>query len=173
MIKNISVYVSVLIFVLFSGCASSKLGWQGQSDSDKDDSPRYVEDFDPKMLAGDEVTVTPVLDKNPVANAEPVSGIQAGNINSETAAQVMGYRIQIMIGKNKAAIDEEHQKAMFKFDAPVYVEFLSPNYKIRVGDCLTRHEADKLRRIAANRHHYTGAWVVRCMVNRKITNNAP
>jgi hypothetical protein len=40
----------------------------------------------------------------------------------------------------------------------MYIEFEAPLYKVRVGDCATRHEADTLKEKAGTQG-YDGAWV--------------
>ena len=157
------------VSLLLGGCATSQLGWKPQPGGERaPGQPQYVEDFDPKTLNHDQLVITAPESTAKASEAEDAA-VQAAQSDTPQAPldEVMGYRVQIMLGKDEAAIQEEKRKAMFKFDAPVYVVFESPNYKIRVGDCLTRHEADQLRNLAAHRYGYDGAWVVRSKVKRQ------
>jgi len=79
-------------------------------------------------------------------------------------AQVFGFRIQIFAsstnkGANRVADDA---RAVFGSQS-VYVDHIVPYYKVRVGDCLTREEADALRRQALNLG-FTGAFIVETMI---------
>ena len=161
-------WMMAVLPLLLGGCATSNLGWKSQPGGEKaPGKPQYVEDFDPKTLNNDDLVISPIdaAEQAPATDAA-THGVEAGTPEAQVE-EVMGYRVQIMLGKDEAAIQEEKRKAMFKFEVPVYVVFESPNYKIRVGDCLTRHEADQLRDLAARRYGYDGAWVVRSKVKRQ------
>lgn len=161
----------VVLALLVNGCATSKLGWKPQPGGEtQPDTPRYVEDFDPKTLHGQELLITRTLDESETEAASKTAKPAVQANADEAQGTVMGYRVQLKAGKNEAAIIEEKQKAMMKFNVPVYVEFDTPQYKLRIGDCLTEHEANLLRD-RARRNGYVEAWRVRCLVNRSAQGN--
>jgi len=160
------VLMCLALLLILNGCATSKMGWKPQPGGEvQPDSPSYVEDFDPKTLHGDELIVTRTL----AEDRKEQTGNDANTVTeqgrSDTPDVTMGYRVQLKSGKNESAILEEKQKAMMKFNVPVYVEFDTPQYKLRIGDCLTEYEANLLRD-RARRNGYVEAWRVRCLVNR-------
>ena len=75
------------------------------------------------------------------------SGVEKVNkVYVEKAAQLKGYRVQLYTGtKQKPA----HQiKAKLKSEFPeveVYVKYQQPYFKVRVGNCLTKIDAWKLK----------------------------
>lgn len=78
-----------------------------------------------------------------------------------------GYRIQILKASGNDALTlTEGAKAKFmkKYtDAPVYLTFDEPYYRVRVGDFRTRLEAEKfLKKISRK---YPGAWVIQDYIN--------
>ena len=89
--------------------------------------------------------------------------IQQTEINKEEGG-VSGYRIQI---KNTTTQkDANALRARFSRDFPElksYLEYKAPYYKIRIGDYLTKLEAQKdLKEI---KRKYRGAYPVPCSVN--------
>ena len=48
----------------------------------------------------------------------------------------------------------------------MYVEFEAPLYKVRIGDCATRHEAEMLRDKASTLG-YDGSWIAETMVTAR------
>ena len=69
-----------------------------------------------------------------------------------------GYRVQVFLGDRDAA-----NKVRARFQArhpntPVYLSYLAPNFRVRVGDLRDRAEADGLR--YRLKDSYPGAYVV-------------
>ena len=81
-----------------------------------------------------------------------------------TPAQVFGFRIQIFASStnNNANRVANDARAVFG-NQSVYVDHVVPYYKVRVGDCLTREEAEALRRQALNLG-FAGAFIVETMI---------
>jgi hypothetical protein len=80
--------------------------------------------------------------------------------------QTPGYRVQIFASSERARAESAAAEARRKFTEPVYVEFEAPLYKVRVGDCVTRHEADTLKE-KAGVQGYEGAWVAETPVTSR------
>jgi len=78
---------------------------------------------------------------------------------------VMGYRVQIGDYQNPVQASEIQTLVIDEFEEQVYLEYDAPFYKIRIGDCLSRWEAETLQEVAV-RKGYRSAWVVRTMVYR-------
>ncbi len=79
-------------------------------------------------------------------------------------AQVFGFRIQIFASStnNGASRVADDARAVFG-NQSVYVDHIVPYYKVRVGDCVTREDAEALRKQALN-FGFTGAFIVETMI---------
>jgi cell division septation protein DedD len=76
-----------------------------------------------------------------------------------------GWRVQLSANSTLADADGRARGARIKFTEPVYVEYEPPFYKVRVGDFLTRPEAESMA-TRARAEGYEGAWVVETLVLR-------
>lgn len=84
-------------------------------------------------------------------------------------ARVKGYRVQIFTGKDR----EEAMKAKTLFirnfpDVDNYLEYEEPNYKVRVGDFLSRFSASDLLTKVNKTKGIEGSFIVKCMVNAEL-----
>lgn len=55
-----------------------------------------------------------------------------------------GYRVQIFLGDRATAETTKRTFLQKNPDVPVYLSWLAPNFRLRVGDCRTRLEAEHL-----------------------------
>jgi hypothetical protein len=72
---------------------------------------------------------TDILDKN---------STQANESNSTVT-----YRVQIGIFDSRADADNLAESARSKTDYPVYVEYITPFYRVRVGDFIRKSDAEE------------------------------
>lgn len=73
-----------------------------------------------------------------------------------------GWRVQIFASSSMVNADELARVARGTFMEPVYVEYIPPMYKVRVGDFMTRKDADHMKaRIEAKK---MDAFVVEALV---------
>ncbi len=78
--------------------------------------------------------------------------------------QVYGFRIQIFASSTTENANRVAEDARAVFgNQSVYVDHVVPYYKVRVGDCLTREEAERIRHQALNLG-YVGAFIVETMI---------
>lgn len=69
-----------------------------------------------------------------------------------------GFRVQIFLGDRPQA-EELRRNFLIKHpDVPAYMPYQAPNFKVRVGDCRTRLEAEKLRQ--SIKEEFPGAYLV-------------
>ena len=122
-----------------------------------------VEDFDAFALIDEEsIPLPPSNLKYPIINSH--SDTSSEKSESRTGIiEMPGFRVQIFVTKEEFDARQVEEDALLQFEERVYLTFDSPNYKIRVGDCKTRSEANDLRQIALQRG-YPDAWVVRCKI---------
>jgi len=165
-VKRCIICVGIVLFLV--GCSSTQFGWKeapGTSASKK----KMNESFDPLSLNDDDIKI-----EKKITSAEQdslvsdLSGVIQGgnqttteNVNSEELAQ--GFRVQLLATTDEKMAREEKKKAVFKFEDKVYLIFEAPMYKVRVGNCLTRKEAEVLKNIAV-RQGFSDAWIVPSLV---------
>ncbi len=105
-----------------------------------------------------------ILEENPseLSTKAPTKKRQP---STPSPKKVRGYRIQIYSGNDREYADDIRQKFKYSYpQIPCYIEFISPYYKVRVGDFATAAEAEKkanyLKRV------YTSAYVVTSYINQ-------
>ncbi len=78
-----------------------------------------------------------------------------------------GYRVQILATSEKGKADMFAKEAQARFpDQKVYVEFIPPYYKVRIGDFITREEAETFR-AKAKSLGYFDAFIVESQITPK------
>lgn len=163
-------YISILM-VLGVSCSSSQLGWK-QEPQGGEKADKYVEDFDPLTLEEDfEIIEDRTEDSGEKVKTETKSNEKDENIPLETEkVTLQGYRVQLLATRQEDLARKAKQKAIYKIQENVYLEFASPLWKIRVGDCKTRKEAEelreKVRRIGRREgeSEWSNAWIVRSQI---------
>lgn len=69
-----------------------------------------------------------------------------------------GFRVQIYLGERKSAEETKRTFLQKNPDTPAYLSWLAPNWRLRVGDCRTRLEAERMLRDL--RAAYPGSYIV-------------
>ena len=77
--------------------------------------------------------------------------------------KVYGFRVQIFASSTEENAGHVASDAREVFDDRVYVEYIAPYYKVRVGDYLTHEEVEPLKDKALSLG-YRGAFIVETMV---------
>lgn len=78
--------------------------------------------------------------------------------------KVEGYRVQIYASGGRQGAWQQKKLVMGQYpDVPSYLDFKSPNYRVRVGDFMDKEEATLFCRKLRNT--FTGAFIVRDDVN--------
>lgn len=63
-----------------------------------------------------------------------------------TTPQITGYRLQLFFDTNRGAVDNARSRFIAMFPkVDTYVEFVAPNYFLKVGDFRTQMEAEKVK----------------------------
>jgi len=107
-----------------------------------------VEETPPPVM---EETYTPTVTPSP-----PVAP-------SRAPASVLGFRVQIFASSTENNADRVAADARSAFNR-VYVDYIAPYYKVRVGDCMTREEAEVMKNKARTRG-YRGAFIIETMIS--------
>jgi hypothetical protein len=77
---------------------------------------------------------------------------------------VFGFRIQIFASSTGNNANRVASDARSVLTERVYVDYVAPYYKVRVGDCLTYEDAEALKNKVL-RQGYHGAFIVETMVS--------
>jgi len=162
----IKTFILVTFFLLLFSCASSKR--TAKPVSEKPEPTAYDESFDPLSLNDEDIKFPEEKAVEPGERAaeQPGKITEAEEQASVENRLVDGYRVQLFATKDIESATIAKKEAEFAFSEDsvnVYIEFDSPYYKLRIGDCKTREEAERLREIARNKG-YPSAWIVRSKV---------
>lgn len=112
------------------------------------------------------VLIPPPVEPEPVVSEPPVVEpyVPAQPEPPSMAPQkVYGFRVQIFASSTQENASRVASDAREMFTDRIYVEYVSPYYKVRVGNYLTREEVEPLKNKALSLG-YRGAFVVETMV---------
>lgn len=159
----------VLIATIFiaAGCTSSKAVSTPERVAEPE-SNKIDESFDPVMLQDEDIEFP--ASKTPVQSGENLPLGEGSDTQLPVVVEnklVEGFRVQLFATQDIEKATLEKKEAEFSFaedQIPVYIEFDSPMYKVRIGDCTTRDEAEQLRELA-RRKGYSTSWIVKTKVN--------
>jgi len=115
----------------------------------------------------EEISVAPPLPSAPTPlPTEEVSTplpLPPAPTTSTAPATVYGFRVQIFASSTQKGANKVADDARSIFGGKVYIEHTPPYYKVRVGNCLTKEDAESLKNLAINRG-FRGAFVVETMI---------
>lgn len=163
---NIMKTVAALAALSLAGCFSSTEPTVREDDSVSGRMRQYEGQFVPS--AEDQPAAAP--------NGTPTNGeLKAipGAVDQapapSAAAEVAGFRIQLFSTNNfdEAGAKKAEAEALFKGEW-VYLQYDQPTYKIRVGNFVTRFDAERFRTLAIEKG-FSGAWIV----PEKVFKNPP
>lgn len=171
-----------LICINSTGCGSSSTAkaspnWTTRSpietESKFDDPP--LSDRELSAMTTDPVTSAPTETQTPTPSSPSTPVLSNTNPDPDSVPRdtrpsrkiVLGYRVQIhSIRGRVAAIEAQKQvkERVKELPIDVHIEEEFSYYKIRVGDFISRSDADRLARILKNQKGYPDAWVVKTKV---------
>jgi hypothetical protein len=146
---------------IIAGCASQKAVVNKTPVSEAPQG-KIIEDFDPQILEDEELTINTT--KSVEAKSDYDDSFLPGiGQENEGDQEVPGYRVQICAVAVEDTARNIQRDAILKFNENVYLKFDSPYYKVRIGDCKTRYEAEQLQQLVIQKG-FNEAWVVKTMV---------
>lgn len=155
----------VTFIALFANCAQQVPLKRTPEPEPAVDSNAQLEDFNPQVLNDYDLKMESAGSfRQDVADLDL---ILKGNAPSETPKKretVSGYRVQLISTRNEQEARNVLREGLLNFQEKVYLVFDNPYYKVRVGDCLSRYEANDLQETARQKGFWE-AWVVRTTVN--------
>jgi cell division septation protein DedD len=155
----------LLIFSIYSCGTSGKLVKDDTGTKAKEKSGKYDETFDPLSLDDDDIVVT--KKEEPVSEQKPKENTQKESGNEHIALlESEGFRVQIFATRSIETATLAQQKAVDQFSDSgykVYLVFEAPLYRIRIGDAVSRSDAEDIRDLAKERG-YDEAFIVRSKI---------
>ena len=151
----------ILISVLYLSCAGTKK--VPEQETPLQGATKYDESFDPLSLNDDDIEISGA--ESAIIN----DGQPEDNEKMKTESslkQINGFRVQILATKNieTASLFEQEANERFQHqEQKIYLVFETPLYKIRIGDCKNRNEAELLRDLAKD-YGYREAFIVKSKI---------
>jgi hypothetical protein len=151
--------IMIVLGVLLVSCAGTQQAIE--EEPIKEAPPQFDESFDPLSLNDDDIVIA--------AAATALSEENAPSVKSEEPRiqkEITGFRVQILATKNIETASLFEQEASERFEAMghhTYLIFEAPLYKIRLGDCQERSEAETLRDTALE-YGYRESFIVKCKI---------
>lgn len=160
------IFTGVVLLFFLSGCGSSR---KTVTPPKEEIAAAQDESFDPFTLPDDADIVIPRTRveekvKPMIEEKKPEAGVV--DTLALLKKTISGYRVQIFAtnDRNQAYLLKDEATMIFKKDSiNVYLEFSDPYYKIRIGDCKTREDAERVRQLAKMRG-YSNAFIVKSPV---------
>jgi hypothetical protein len=153
--------IIIFLIILISSCSSNKQLKKGEKSNAGTKS--YInENFDPLILNDYDIKIK---EKSITEATSDIDDSLLNEMNNSTTdvAEVPGYRVQICAVPDEVSAREIQREAILKMNENIYLIYDSPYYKVRIGDCTSRFEADKLQQTAISKG-FDQAWVVKTRV---------
>ena len=151
--------ILILLAMLLFSCAGTRE--PVKEETVEETKSKYDESFDPLSLNDDDIIIAANIKKVPEEN-KPSEKSDEHRVQKETS----GFRVQILATKNIETASLFEQEASERFEQlghRTYLVFEAPLYKIRLGDCKDRSEAETLRDTAVE-YGYRESFIVKCKV---------
>lgn len=150
------------------GCSNSQqfLNKKEAATEDQKETGIINEFFDPLILDEEELKVKKTI--SPESKSNNMDEVLTPSpLDQQRQDSVPGFRVQICAVSDEERARQIQREAILKFiNEEVYLIYDSPYYKVRVGNCLTRYEADQLQQSAVEKG-FDDAWVVRTIIKTK------
>jgi len=137
----------------------------GTSTARQEDRYTLDDSWDPATLL--DLTLDTSAVRQQVIRREQFEALLKGRSKVESAGGYAdGYRVQLVATREEAEARADMQSALLSFSENVYLLFDNPYYKLRVGDCLSRSQADSLQQRALAKG-FAKAWITRSQVYKQ------
>jgi hypothetical protein len=155
--------------IFFGACAGTRESAPEKKPAETGSRP-YDESFDPGTLDDDDIVIGPPsssADNTSQTDDQVAAGTQNKTDSDNRSREVNGFRVQILATNNIETASLVEQEANDRFSGggnKTYLVFEAPLYKIRIGDCENRADAEALRDQAVQ-NGYSGAFIVKSKIN--------
>jgi hypothetical protein len=120
-------------------------------------------------IAGEDIDTSSIIFEEEIPEEETTSASFLEELEEETTPVVpvvsepvtrQGYRVQIGAYHSMADANSAADRARGLLGMSVYVQYIAPYYKVRVGNFTNKYEAEQYKNQLRSTTSYTGAWVV-------------
>jgi len=162
--KIVLLFISLVLLFLF-GCSS--VGQLRNSEKNNEQRSRKTgiinENFDPSLLDENELDLKKTISPDSKSDYVDDQFLQSSD-ERPLPEEADGFRVQICAVSDEQKAKQVQREAIFQFmNEEVYLDYHAPYYKVRIGNCLTRYEAEVLQQLAMKKG-FKDAWVVRTKV---------
>ncbi len=168
--KYLLLLTILLLLIVLSNCRGTFAPPVGGEEKPEPAAKETSDKYEPLGQSEDFAIVSRAVSFDPVVDStQNLNGENPLEVIDNSGANLAGdrvYRIQLFTAKEYGPAIREKKVAIEVFDKPVTMDYEVPYYKIRVGNFLTREEAEEYLP-AAREAGYKTAWVVRAYVNVK------
>lgn len=157
--------ILVLLIIIQFGCAGTQqLSTQKEPSVENQRGSGIINEyFDPLILDDDELVVKKTISTESRSD-KMESVLTESSIEESQAEHLPGFRVQICAVSDEEKARQIQREAILQFmNDEVYLIYNNPYYKVRVGNCTTRYDADNLQQLAVEKG-FKDAWVVRTKV---------
>ena len=137
--------ITVLLYISLLSCIAFS------QEQDESIDPNTLIDYKPNWP----IVVNPLLDMENLKNNE--------DVRDTSEIIIEGYRVQALVTRNTHSADSIRAVLSDKIDEDVYITYEVPYYKIRVGNCDDRKQAEELK-LKLVELGYASAWIIRTRV---------
>ena len=137
--------ITVLLYISLLSCIAFS------QEQDESIDPNTLIDYKPNWP----IVVNPFLDMENLKNNE--------DVRDTSEIIIEGYRVQALVTRNTHSADSIRAVLSDKIDEDVYITYEVPYYKIRVGNCVDRKQAEELQ-LKLVELGYASAWIIRTRV---------
>ena len=166
----ISHFLVCLLTIIMAGCGINSLKSTG---SGRNNSTDNIDPFD----FGDEFLEKTIQSNRPdsrdsgsIDTSIPYSGAplnrnteQSGayltNLPTDSNADKVGYSVQLGVFEDRDEAERMENRAIRRVALPVYNEYITPFYRVRVGDFSQRSEAEEWVKILKDESFREARWV--------------
>ena len=137
--------ITVLLYISLLSCIAFS------QEQDESIDPNTLIEYKPNWP----IVVNPFLDMENLKNNE--------DVRDTSEIIIEGYRVQALVTRNTHSADSIRAVLSDKIDEDVYITYEVPYYKIRVGNCVDRKQAEELK-LKLVELGYASAWIIRTRV---------
>ena len=149
-------FCALIVALLAVGCAKTQ--------AVAEESP--LGDVIFEEISGDDIDTSSIIFEETLPEEETTSTSFLEELEGETTPFVsepvtkQGYRVQIGAYQSQADANSSADRARGSLGRSVYVQYIAPYYKVRVGNFSSKYEATQYRNKLRSTTSYRDAWVV-------------
>ena len=167
--KIVLLFTSLVIILVIFGCSSSvKLTQPDAKTSKKSGKTGIInENFDPSLLDENKLELKKTI--SPESKSDSIDDLLLQTSEKvQMTKELDGFKVQICaVSDEKKAMQVRRDAIIRLINEDVYMDYHAPYYKVRIGNCLTRYEAEQLQQLVIQKG-FADAWVVRTKVKSRV-----